>query len=360
MRLWVAGSYARGAADCGDLDLIVELAVDGHTPPARAIGNRLFGRAQDTSLYVGTPEHNSANVAFPEARLVWSGEQPDWRTNIAEIGSDPAAGRFERPLDAIPLRPDQLAADLETLERVVAGIGEGALRSRFIPAVELREDPALLGSMRFRAGRYGARTSEVLRLALPYLGARTGADRVRVEEQGALRFQVGGTLLLAGTPPVPLHRLETPFYAGLALMPHLSRRSPNGLWLLERGPEHEVEKLFAGRAAFYVTCGGAPLVVEDASHSRTHPAGEVALFTSEEDARERAEDEADLSGAPDRIDVAKAAGTALLGLLAGCDLVSVDGDTRALSQSGELALAAWGQNEVGVADAATLAALLAG
>ena len=58
--------------------------------------------------------------------------------------------------------------------------------------------------------------------------------------------------------------------------------------------------------------------------------------------------------------MAHAAGTALLGLLAGRDLVSVDGDTRALSKRGELALAAWGQTDGGRADAATLAALLAG
>ena len=120
-----------------------------------------------------------------------------------------------------------------------------------------------------------------------------------------------------------------------------------------------MEKRFADLAAFYVACDGAPLVVEDASHSRTHAAAELALFTSEEDARERAEDEADLTGEPERIAVASAAGTELLGLVAGCDLVSVDGDTRALSRSGELALAAWGEKEAALADAATLAALLA-
>ncbi len=359
-RLWVAGSYARGAAECGDLDLIVEVVADGHAPPARTIANRLFGRAQDTVLYLGTPEHNSAIVAFPEARLVWSREAPDWRANLGGIGSDPAAGRFERPLDALPLRPDQLAADLETLERVLAGTRDGSLRSRFVAAAELREDAALLAGMRVRAERYGARTAEVLRLALPYLAERAGADSVRVEEQGTLRFQVGGTLLAAGAPPVLLPRLETPFHDALALMPHLSRRGPNGLWLLERGPEHPVEKRFAERAAFHVTLDGAPLVVHDESHSRTHAAAEIALFTSEEDARERAEDEAERTGEPDGIAVAHAAGTALLGLLAGCDLVSVDGDTRALSKRGELALAAWGQTDAGRADAATLSALLAG
>src|ERR1700754_4518208 len=71
--LWVAGSYARGALDCGDLDLIVDLGAEaGKMTWTARISRSVIGHAPDVRLYIGTPEENSSGIAFPEARLVWS------------------------------------------------------------------------------------------------------------------------------------------------------------------------------------------------------------------------------------------------------------------------------------------------
>ena len=68
--LWVAGSYARGALDCGDIDLIINLGEEAGTwvwPPK--ISRTVIGYAPDVHLYIGTPEKNSSGIAFPEAKL---------------------------------------------------------------------------------------------------------------------------------------------------------------------------------------------------------------------------------------------------------------------------------------------------
>jgi hypothetical protein len=195
-RLWVAGSYARGAMMCGDIDLIVDLEIEGPYPPTLTIGNRLFGRAQDTSLYIGTPEHNSANVAFPEARLIWSAASPDWRRNISAIAADPNAGRFERPLDRLPVRPDQLSTNFEQIEHVLGLIDRQILSSEFVDLAAITPNPAALARLWFQQNRYGARTADAMRYALLWLAPRVDAERVRQLEQGRLRFRVGGTLVL--------------------------------------------------------------------------------------------------------------------------------------------------------------------
>lgn len=357
-QLWVAGSYARGAVVCGDLDLIVELEIDGPHPPTRTIGNRLFGRAQDTSLYVGTPERNSANIAFPEARLVWSEASFDWKANIAAIEPDSDAGHFERAMDRLPLRPDQMSAEIGELEAVLEMIERRILGSEFVDAALITEDPGALKAVRFRPDRYGATTADALRLAVSYLAPRVRAERVHTEERGHLRFLLGGTLLLVGTPGLPLHRLETPFHDAVALVPRRSRRGPNGIWIIRRGPEHPVEKQFAGLRAFYVTCNGEPGLCWDVTLSENQPAVEIELFLSEEDALERAEEERDFYPDDDRLEVASASGAGLLQLIAGCDMVRVDGETFALSQVGQRALLAGGDADVTIADAAVLAAAL--
>jgi len=80
--LWVAGSYARGALDCGDLDVIAKVVSEqGILPWGATISRILVGRAPDVRLYSGTPEKNSSGVSFPEARLVWSPAEPNWQSS---------------------------------------------------------------------------------------------------------------------------------------------------------------------------------------------------------------------------------------------------------------------------------------
>jgi hypothetical protein len=358
--LWVAGSYARGAIECGDLDLILEIAVEGHHPPTPTIAKSLFGAAQDTTLYTGTPDRNSSNVAFPEARLVWSEVSPDWKANIANISPDPNAGRFARATDALPLRPDQVSADVEELERLLDLKDRRVLDWEFIDAASVTTNPAALKDAGLHPEFYGAKTRDALQLVISHhasLGREGKWMQAGVNER--TRFRCGGTFFVTANPEIPLDQLENPIYDKLTVVPHRSRRGPNGIWLVGRGPEHPVEKLFSGRSAHYVTSSGEPVRFMDVTHSRHKPATGIELFHAEDDALDHAEIERDFVEDDDAVEVARAEGSQLLQLIAGCDLVLVNGESFALSRIGQLATQTGAEDEVRIARAEELAAALA-
>lgn len=140
--LWVVGSYARGASECGDLDVLITLKCDGIQPYPHEVANEAFGCLVDVRIYVGTPEENSSGVSFPEAVLLW-GNGVEWRSTITSIKEDPAAKRFSRPTDAIPLRCEQLYTEADSLEAVVDLEQQGLLAWQFMPYEPITPTPEL-------------------------------------------------------------------------------------------------------------------------------------------------------------------------------------------------------------------------
>jgi hypothetical protein len=163
---------------------------------------------------------------------------------------------------------------------------------------------------------------------------------------------------LVGRPDLPIHQLDTLLHDALALVPHRSRRGPNGIWILRRGPEHEMVRQFERCRAFYVTRDGKPDSFEDVTHSSHDPANGIELYLDLDEAQERAEDARGFYPDDAHIEVASTSGIGLLQLLAGRDLVLVDGEAFALSHAGEHALRAGGDADAGVADTVALTASL--
>jgi hypothetical protein len=106
--LWAAGSYARGASFCGDLDLIADLDVEkGSLPMPNKVSRLISGGAPAVTIIVGKPEENMSKYTFPEAKLIWSEDSPNWESAINAIQEDPTATHFQRRHDVLPLRHEQ-------------------------------------------------------------------------------------------------------------------------------------------------------------------------------------------------------------------------------------------------------------
>lgn len=242
--LWAVGSYARGALNCGDLDLLVEL-VNADSPPApeRMVATALLQGAKGVSLQNGTPQANTSEVEFPEARLIWQGQGCDWQGAIEAITPDPAAGHFARQLDRIPLRPAQLGCDVEDLEGLIELEQREIIRWTFTPmgaapAVGLLspDELELTQAVQWSCGRQ-------TRLLLPHLvtywrqcGGWT-KPFLRANFNKAM-MGIGGAKVLVGRPVVPVGLLDDLTTSELLIVPHLSARGPNGVWRIERGEQH--------------------------------------------------------------------------------------------------------------------------
>jgi hypothetical protein len=115
-RVWVFGSYARGALMCGDVDLVIQAHLswdgphtlqgkphegDAHLPQLRKVVNPLLGPRRGINFVDYKELMGRATVldevqVMRESILLW---QPgmDWRAAVKSIQANPAAGRAPRP-----------------------------------------------------------------------------------------------------------------------------------------------------------------------------------------------------------------------------------------------------------------------
>lgn len=248
-RLWAVGSYARGAATCGDLDLVFEFTTSGGPPfPSDRDARRaLFGAPPDIRFYAGTPERNSSLVRMDGARLVWSGPGCDWRNALAAIPENVTAGPAHRPTSSLPLRFDQLggADELPDLECLIAARERGEIDWEFIPF-----DPPLLESLppelpgslgeiqRSLENFSGAKTRAIMPAIVRLLHASYAGTPARLH-RGHDDLRYGNTVLRLGSGSVRPSCVSSHLaIAEVIFAPHLTRRGPNGAWVVRRGPRH--------------------------------------------------------------------------------------------------------------------------
>ncbi len=331
--LWVAGSYARGAPDCGDLDVIANVVSErGGLPWRGAISRTLVGRAPDVRLYSGTPKKNSSGVSFPEARLIWSPAKPDWQAAINAIPFNPSAARYSRRTDGLPVRTEQVysenPADLEELVDLKLN---HVIDWVWISVDEIHVRPETWSSDASSFANYlrrwrGKKTQAVMQFVIQY---HEQCDKCAIwhkdMSRDKSRFCIGGTQVFVGRPPVEVGWLNDISCSSLLIAPHLSRRGPNGLWIISRAANHPIEKAFRGTKAYYLKTEGHPLIVEEIDGwRRIHS---VKLFRSREDAEEDAiEERAGFKQAGSeqiQVDIAVATGSELLKLIAAIDIVEI-------------------------------------
>jgi hypothetical protein len=257
-KVWVVGSFARGAISCGDLDLVVKIDVlSGFShPSASMVAKSSIGRFPDLSVYLGTPDDNSSGVAFPESVLLWSKDDisPSWQKRIESISVDENATRFSREYDSLPFRTEQICrGNLESIDKIVSGLKSEKIVSQWVSMEDLirvapdsRSESLLLRIMRDKCGE---QTVKVFQSAIPWMSLNLPILDWQ-PEYAATELWVGGCRLHTGPSPyVPLHWLNRLAFSTVCLMPHITRRGPNGLWIFRRGPKHQLVKKFESAVA---------------------------------------------------------------------------------------------------------------
>lgn len=323
LALYVFGSFARGAPTCGDLDLIVVIRRDaGDVAPDHVVAPKVKGAMPNVDLVVALEADRAAKLAqFPEARLVWSAEAPDWSANVAAIGVVPSAGHFARKTDAFPLSLRQLAfRDLEQAEAVVDRIEARELVSHWVPLDAI--SPASEGwprelrhFLRPNAHRLGRASSAILPYVLQWMATRVGAHAFRRGSGVRGYVHVNGLRAHLGRPALDASALDRIDVSALVLAPHRSARYPEGLWVLERGENHPCVKAFEGLRAWCELEGGKPLVVSYQTDDPVFPDCEgVELFSSRRHAAASAKSWSVLGGGA-RVVPAEFVGASLLQLL---------------------------------------------
>ncbi|MBD9616787.1 hypothetical protein [Pseudomonas sp. PDM07] len=340
--LWVVGSYARGAMICGDLDLVLEYrVVEGQHPSPRTMTRTFFGTPQYVSYYFGTPESSTSGVVFTSAVQIWTGPGCDWRAAIDLITPDPSASRAERETDSIPLRPEQLYMEPERLQELVALEKRGILEWEFIeitaadlepvPTEEISErDRKLLRIAPMMAKKSQALIPAIIRLMTKHerFGVWDSSDSYRVT------LGCGATALLLGRPALPYNPFDDePTIKQYALIPHISRKGPNGAWIIRRGPNHPDAQALANRHAYYLVSSGSPETVMHRDRYKTWSTEILELFRTQEEAREFAVmlDEEDESP---ETEIGRAEGLDLISLFALVDVVEIGEHQLAMTHAG--------------------------
>lgn len=342
--LWVVGSYARGAMTCGDLDLVLEYKlIEGNHPAPSTITKTFFGAHQYVRYYFGTPDSSTSGVVFPDAVLVWTKPGCGWKSAIDSIQPDPNAGRATRETDSIPLRAEQLYMEPERLHQLAAQEKKGLLEWEFVeitaadlepvPAEEISErDKKLLRIAPMMGKKSQALIPAIIRLMARYepIGGWESSDSYRVG------FTCGATALNLGRPALPYNPFDDePTIKQYILIPHISRKGPNGAWIIRRGPNHPDTQALANRHAYYLGSSGSPETVAYRGLDKIWSAEMLELFSTHEEAKEFA---AMLDGGNDAPDteIGRAEGLDLLSLFALVDAVEIGSHQLAITRAGAL------------------------
>ncbi|MBF3712175.1 hypothetical protein V4E86_07760 [Burkholderia pseudomallei] len=327
-RLWVVGSYARGALTCGDLDLVLE--VDKPLVSAGELNRVMLGNPRRVSLYTGNPERNTALGPFKEAVLVWEAGK-DWRAALDGIQPDESVSRFARSADVIPFRREQVKGSLDWVEAMLDLLARKELTWRFVPLDEVSEqvdvEPQSEEEREFvrlaEAERAGAEVKKLLPYVLAFV-RRFGPAGRQWSMETASRLAYGGTRFFLAAAPAPDELMDLSV-SQVVVMAHLNTRGPNGFWVIERGPSHPYMTAFGGCEAWIIAEKHGPAVMNfgKGGASQYVTVTSLDIFPTREQAEQFVEGvtQDDPPGPGEVRDVQLIRGVAWLELLTRCDLL---------------------------------------
>ncbi|WP_281875361.1 hypothetical protein [Geobacter hydrogenophilus] len=315
------------------------VAEEGSMPLTPTVSRAVIGHAPDVRMYIGTPEENTSRVDFPEAKLVWSLGAPDWDAAINAIPVDSTATRFKRRHDILPLRKEQITeyGDDDIFDKIVDLLEQEILSAQWVAVSDIKVQPDAWSpsATEFFEGVQrccGKKTQDVMPFVIEWFKDNNKCDLWHRDYSEKTRFKVGGAEVLVGRPYIDLGLLETASCSAVVVVPHLSRRGPNGLWILSRGTQHPFIQKFNSCCAYYLAVEDRPDVVEEIDGWKSISSLEFFRLKKEaESLQQEMKDEHEIV-----CKIASATGSELLSLISCVDVVVTESGRYPIMHKGRL------------------------
>jgi hypothetical protein len=269
----VFGSFARGAAGSGDLDLLLVIDTRGGPCPLPVtVGRAVFGQPRQVQVYVDQVESRTNRDKFTEHRLLWSQTASDLKANLAAIPIVAGAGRFARKTDTLPFPLTAFRGTLEDAEKLVDAIAAGRVKSTVIPldAVVVNRDQWSHDQEHIAhvfLDRSGVKTREIALPVVQHVFDSTKEPLIlhNLDRSYLHISDVAATIGNINTRDWRLNRMDT---STVVLVPHNSRNFQTAIWCLERGPHHEIFDKLRDVHLWCLTRGKQPVHVTQIRSSK--------------------------------------------------------------------------------------------
>lgn len=260
--LHVFGSYARGALDPGDLDLIVihdspqellekikcefDNKYGKHSWPSGVYAYRKLeslmravmrkpGEKMDIFLGVSMNEINIVGEKVDRV-LIWSDSDHNWRERLESIKPDPSAGRYDRGHFANARR---FRTDRHTMTAITQDIDKGILKLTRIDAESVKPilNPLYLRRYERTVLFNGKKSAKLYRLAMWWLQEQDGQAYKVPDHFGRCMIHSDDYkyVVYYGNPPLfEACKVGHPFVK-VCMIPHFKRGEPNEIFVFEKG-----------------------------------------------------------------------------------------------------------------------------
>jgi len=261
-KVWVYGSYARGAQTCGDLDVQIEvdhIEVAGcrRTPPERSTVAAFWKALRGVHVTLARPEWRAEESAIDrrikqDLKLVWA-EGLDWRSAVAGLQEAPDASRRAREFDRLRFSRERLRLPIHEAWALAMAHKHGLLASECFPLQEVelkrvrRDERHALQAIELRRGREAIRAGRAVIALARSMEAMAGSTRTgwfygfersygfELPIWGGFQLQLGGANFGVST----LERRKD--LEGFLVVPFIRSTEANGAWMVRRGPNFGVE-----------------------------------------------------------------------------------------------------------------------